>query len=281
MKIKSKKFLAAAVCAAVCLTTACGNSGSVNFSGSMQSTPVSSTPKSSAPAQSTPESSTPESSAPASSTPASSTPESSAPVQSTPESSAPASSAPAASTPVSENQFVHGAWNGNTYTSEFFGVTITLPSDWGVSAESALASANGIADMSAENLNKRLEESGMIYEMMATTSAGRPNINMTIENLAKSNGGKTVTPEAYVDAVLTHLPDTYKAMGAENSSAEKTQLEISGKKLYCAKGHLTVNGIEMYQYQVPFVNNLFVGCLTITVTSDEELQTVISGITLQ
>lgn len=55
--------------------------------------------------------------------------------------------------------FMRGKWNGDVFTSDFFGITITLDAACTKDSDAALALQNGLADMSDETFNGAVENS--------------------------------------------------------------------------------------------------------------------------
>lgn len=249
-----KKIISLVLCAAVCLATGCGSKTNTPAS-STASTPVSSV------------TSTPASSA--ASTPASSvasTPASSA--ASTPVSSA--VSTPAVSVPAVENgKFARGKWNGNVFTSDFFGFKITFDSDWIQETDERLAARNSFADMTDASVNNAVEQSNenvMIYEVFAQ----KPDTDSLIVVGSLGLGynrynGKTM--EEYLAANANGL----KASPSFKDTRIST-VDIAGKKRDCIYTTFVNGTTEVKEIMVVYKNGDYFAIITIGALSADELQ---------
>ncbi len=245
-----KKILAALICAAVMLTTACGKS-----EGTSQPTNSSSKQSSSAVSDSLPEeSSNNESSAPESET----------------------SSAPESSTPDTNGKFAHGKQDGNVYSSEFLGFKAEFANGWTLMTEDVLAQYNGIDDMSDENVNKSLDTNALAYEMMAAKDEVT-NVNIVIENLNLTNGGKSISAEDYIDAVLVTFEAQFTAAGAKDVEVKKSTVGFLGSETVCIKTKLTVEGVPKAQCVIPMSKGAYIANITFTGNDEDEVLTIVNS----
>ena len=168
--------------------------------------------------------------------------------------------------------FAHGEQDGNTYTSEFFGIKAELPEGWTLQSEEELAQTNGISDMSDENADKALNKSGVLYEMFALTETSA-NVNIAVENLNITNGGKTLSAEEYIDLSIGNLEKQYKAAGIAEVTVEKSTVDFLGSEKPCISVKLENEGQELFQKMVPLTNGIYIGAVTFTGPSEEEIST--------
>lgn len=248
-----KKILAVLVCAAVMLTTACGKS-EVNSNPTGGSSNESSSKL--------PDSST-----------ASSDDGSSSDSSSSSESEV-SSPAPESSTPEADSKFAHGKQDGNTYTSKFLGIKAEFADGWTLMTEDVLAQYNGIDDMSDENVNKVLDTNAMSYELMAAKDTVT-NVNIVIENLNLTNGGKSISAEDYIDAVLPNLEAQFKA-AAENVEVKKSTASFLGSEVACINTKLTVEGVDKAQCVIPISKGAYIANITFTGVSEAEVTSVMN-----
>lgn len=242
-----KKLLTILVCAAVLMTTACDKSG-------ISSTPTGSSNESSSTSSnsSSSESSTSSSESSSSSENSSTTPDGD-----------------------TKGEFTHGKQDGNSYTSAFLGIKADFADDWTMITDDILAQNNGITDMSDENANKALNTNAILYELIAGTE-NNTNVNIVIENLNITNSGKSLTAEEYIDLAFVNIEAQFKAAGFENIEAEKSTVSFLGGDAACISTKLSSQGQEMLQKMIPLSNGAYMGIVTFTGASEDEINSAMS-----
>lgn len=89
-----------------------------------------------------------------------------------------------------------------------------------------LAQTNFISDTSDENAQKALNKNAVLYEMVAAAETAS-NVNIVIENLNITNGGKPLTAEEYIDMVIGNLESQFKeALVAVDVETEKSAADF-------------------------------------------------------
>lgn len=249
------KIFAIIACAALLMTTACSKSG-ITSSPSDSSAPSDSSPGNSA--------STP------SSTGSTTDPTSENGTPSAPEISAPESSDGS----DTASGFVHGKQGEKTYISAFLGLKAEFADGWTMQTEEVLAAANGIADMSDENANSALDKNAILYELIAALDDTH-NVNIVIENLNLTNGGKSLTAEEYIDLAIGGVESQFKAQGITEVSAEKSTASFLGSEAACMNTRLANEGRVLYQKMFPVSRGGYMGIVTFTSSSEEELNAAI------
>lgn len=257
-----KKILTILVCASVMLTTACDKSGISSAStggGSNESSSTST--KSSSSESSTTSSESSSTSSESSSSESSTTTESES-------SSAPAES----STPEvgTDSGFVHGKQDGNTYTSAFLGIKAEFADGWTIVTDDVLAQTNGIADMSDENANEALDTNAILYELMASTEA-IANVNIVVENLNITNGGKSLTGEEYIDLAIGNIEAAFLIAGIENVETEKSTINFLGSESACISTKLSNQELEMIQKMIPISKGAYMVMVTFSGANEDEI----------
>lgn len=253
-----KRILTALMCAAVMLTTACDKSetGSTPSGSSLESSTTESAPESST-TESAPESSTTES-APESST-----------TESTPENST-TESAP------ESGGFVHGVISEDSYASEFLGIKAEFAEGWELQNDVELAFNNGIDDVSPENIEKALTENEVFFELRAR-SDGTMNVQITVEDINVTNGGKIIDAEEFVDIVLESSEETeamYKDLGYEKVEIGKSSTTFLGSELPCVSTSVAKEDMTLRQMLVPLCKGRYIAAIIFSGADEDEIQTV-------
>ena len=126
-------------------------------------------------------------------------------------------------------EFARGSWEGNVYTNDSLGLTITVPENWTVASDEELAEITGVVieNTANEDLSAEFLKAQNMYEMMAQDNEAGTNIIVMAENLAVSVGGTSYDEKAYSDVVINNLPE-------ENgyTFAEGETLTIGGRDYY-------------------------------------------------
>lgn len=279
-----KKVLVLALCAAVSLAAGCAKkdpTGIPGTSGTVSTPSASSTvstPDTSS-TVSTPDTSSTVSTPDTSSTV--STPETSSTV-STPESSPAESTSDAAtsesapetsdgnSTPdAGNNEVARGKWNGNVFTSDFFGFTVTLDQDCEIMTDEDLALMNGFTEMTDENFVNAVKNSNAnmaIYDMYATyRDIG--NIALAYNKYA----GMSLDNYVQANANGLNLVDSFKDTKTDTVS-------VGGKKHPCIHTTLTNGTAEVKELMVMYNNGDYFAILTFVAFTDQELNDMVNTV---
>ena len=118
------------------------------------------------------------------------------------------------STALERRGVTRGVWNGNTWTSDYLGLTLTLPSGWVHATDEEIADVLGLgADLIAATQGVEIDTSvmesiGVLYDLMASSPNGA-SIQVGMERLVFPNSRMTA-PE-YIEASASELV----AMGME------------------------------------------------------------------
>ena len=148
-------------------------------------------------------------------------------------------------------EITRGVINGNSYTSEYSGISFTKPDAWTYSSDEELAA---LVSVSADQLNttnfaKSVAEMGTVYDMMATDPATGSNVMVLYENMKITNAGNALSAKEYLDVLKTQLP-TQSGMDY-NFMAEET-VDLNGKEYL--KGTVTLTGDTSIISQVYYMS---------------------------
>ncbi len=181
--------------------------------------------------------------------------------------------------PENNNQkaaFQHGKNTDSGYKSSFFNIEIEYGDDWTYYDDDYLASQNGADDMSDESINEVLDKNAVIYEMMASLPSNS-NINIVVENLNITNGGKSLTGEEYLNLAFPNLKSTIVS-SYEDASAEISTTTICGKEMPCVKVEISSDGLTANEVLVAVPGGNYMATVTITFIGEEDFNTIASAI---
>lgn len=173
------------------------------------------------------------------------------------------------------SQFKHGTVTDTSYSSSFLGIEADFSDGWEIYGDDELADLNKISDMSDENINKILDSTAVAYELMAGIESGS-NVNIVIENLNLTNGGKTTDPENYIDMALPNLKSGLEGV-YDSVTVNKDKVNICGKDMTCIKAEISGNGITASELQIPVINGTYAAIITFTALTDDDMNTLMSA----
>jgi len=123
----------------------------------------------------------------------------------------------------SENQsiskvFTRGTWSGDTYTSDFFDVQITLPEGWARATDEEIANTFGtvLSEMSSDTDYSKVY---MIYDMAIANVSSGINLVFMMENMTMYLGGTSITEDGYLQITASKLEQQGFTIG-DTSDAE-------------------------------------------------------------
>lgn len=170
-------------------------------------------------------------------------------------------------------KYVHGKVEEHSYSSDFLGLYPELGEGWTVYTDDQLAKQNSISDMSEENVNKALDKTGALYEIMASQE-NNENFNIVIENLNVTNNGKFVSAEEYIELSLPTLKTSLKS-GYDEYSAEIDKVTFMGKETACIKADVTKGDLHAYLIIVTVIKENYAALITFTAFSAEGAESMV------
>ena len=175
-----------------------------------------------------------------------------------------------------EGGFAHGKQDENTYISEFLGLKVEFDDGWTMQTDEVLAQTNFISDMSDENAQKALNKNAVLYEMVAAAETAS-NVNIVIENLNITNGGKPLTAEEYINMVIGNLESQFKeTLVAVDVETEKSAADFLGSEAACINIKVTTGEQVLYQKMIPLSRGAYMGVISFSGASGEEISSAMS-----
>lgn len=170
------------------------------------------------------------------------------------------------------DEFELGLTEGNTYTSEFLGVSCTVPDSWAYYSPDQLKEMNSaVYDTMGDNpLKEALAKADIIYDMYVMDSSSGQNINIAIENMEVSYG--TILDESsYLDMSIEMLKSGLESTGVTDITTERNTVEMAGEKREGLMITSNLQGNVMYQQIVPIRKGNHMACITFTCFNNNTL----------
>lgn len=158
--------------------------------------------------------------------------------------------------PKKENktEYEAGTINGQTYTSDFAGITMQIPDSWKFKSESDLES---------------LEDEVTTWDVWAESTSGS-SLALCVETLKIS----TITPEKYISILEGMVKEQYAAQGLTVDEIKTTETTvIAGETYNIFELTLKSNGIDMTQrYYIRKIGKYMISILGTTIDGITETQ---------
>lgn len=167
------------------------------------------------------------------------------------------------STPSANEKFARGKWNGDVFTSDFFGIKITLDSSCVKGSDEELALINGIPDMSDANFNSAVEKSGLnngVYEMYVEYR-GSGSLSLAY------NRYEGVALDEYVQLNANGL-----RMSEDFQDVVIDKIEIGGESHPCVYATFVLDDVKYNELMVMYQKGDYFAILTIGAQTDYDFQ---------
>ena len=174
-----------------------------------------------------------------------------------------------AGTSAENAKFTRGRWNENVYTSDRFGFTITLDGGCVKESDEQMAFINGIPDMSDENFNRAVENSGpnsAIYDIIVDYRGGDTLFlaynkyeGATLDKYVTENANGLRQSENFQDVVI----DT---------------VEIAGKSHPCVYSKLVLGGVIRKEIMVMYKSGNYFATVSIGAETEHNFQNMLNNL---
>lgn len=166
-----------------------------------------------------------------------------------------------------EKAFGHGTVEGQTYTSEFLGLTCTAPESFRYMTDSEIAEMNSVTTDEkttlADALHQRLEDGGQVQDMYLITEDGLYRIGITVDK--ETAKGAAVDMEAFITNGIAQAKSAYAAIdGMEDVTSEAQTTAFLGGEYESILTTATYNGFPTRSLQVCIPLDSYVCVVTFT-----------------
>ena len=170
-------------------------------------------------------------------------------------------------------EFVHSTHDSNgKFTCELLGVGADFSTDeWTFYTDAEIASANGASSASSEDLQKILNDTAVLQDMMVTMESGT-NVNLVYEDTNQTLA-RFVDESGYIDVTITELED---GMGdvLDNIKSSKSNVTFAGQSRPVLDVTGETYGITIYQRIIPIKNGNYMGLFTISAFGQDEIDDI-------
>ena len=135
---------------------------------------------------------------------------------------------------IGSKKFERGVVEGQTYTSQFLGLTCTAPAEYTYLNDQEIAQLNNLAAdaVDSEELVKQMRESlengNQVQDMYLMTADGLQTINVML--IKVSAKGATVDMAAFADMGKDQVMSGYQSMGMTDMEASRETVTFMGQQ---------------------------------------------------
>ena len=176
----------------------------------------------------------------------------------------------------SDVQDVFGTQEGSRYENPVMGLGCTLDGWKYHSQEEILARYNLLKESSTEDVAEILENNTSVMVMSAQSPDELQNVNCVVDSAAALYV-KVYGEESYFQALKDTYAEIAPGQGWSNFTAEIVQRDIGGKTVSGLKCQYVINGIQIYQLQLAYLNGEYMDICTISCYFTDECDSILKN----
>lgn len=164
--------------------------------------------------------------------------------------------------------FSHSVISDNKFESSLLGIGAELDGIWRFANNDELATANGLDEISDKSLEEALETKTFICDMMAEKKfeGGADSITLTFPNMSSSSSSN-MTEREYAEATM---------IGIENATAVIETVRLGDEEHVSIRLVGKNSGTDYYQRMIFVSKNGYLGMITLTCVSEDDIYDIIS-----
>lgn len=176
-----------------------------------------------------------------------------------------------------EPQFSMGKSTLNSYSSDFIGLTVTLPDDWKFYSDEEILAINNITkDYYEEDALALLEQATLIYDMYATNESNGSSITIILEKLNALQIA-TLNYKATIEAQFDTLRDTLGNMGYSDIEISYKKIAVDGEEIDGFELSANIYGIEYNSTTIMFRRGNYLVNISVNSFVDGEIEALLGG----
>lgn len=160
-----------------------------------------------------------------------------------------------------------GSISGSTYSNPLLGVTYERDEEWSFFSNYRMAKTNGVSEdaIGPASLTEAIKETGIYYDLVATSDDGRDRISVVFEHTPYLYG-ETLTAESYAALMLEKTSQRLSGIDASTVSAKTGTTWLCGAERPCMWYVFLQDGVTYYQTQIYWQQDAFMAIFTGTST---------------
>lgn len=164
--------------------------------------------------------------------------------------------------------FSHSIISDNKFESRLLGIGAEFDASWRFANNDELATANGLDEISDKSLEEALETKTFICDMMAEKKfeGGADSVTLTFPNMSSSGFGN-MTEREYAEATM---------VGIENATAVVETVKLGSEEHASIRLIGKSSGTDYYQRMIFVSKNGYLGMITLTCVSEDDIYDIIS-----
>ena len=169
---------------------------------------------------------------------------------------------------IGSKKFERGVVEGQTYTSQFLGLTCTAPAEYTYLSDEEIAQRNHLAaeavddEELAKQMRESLENGNQVQDMYLMTADGLQTVNVMLVKVSAK--GAAVDMAAFADMGKDQVMSAYQSMGMTNVEASRETVTFMGQQYEGICTSATYTDVPVTTVQVCMQVDNYVCVITFT-----------------
>lgn len=174
-----------------------------------------------------------------------------------------------------EVDFETGTVNGQTYTNDLLGLTLTLDEGWRFLNRDEIDQMMGLTTslVSDEEIAKSLEEGGAYMDMYAMHEESGATVNINMQKVGLS--ALLLKEDTVLEEAESSVIAALESMGLSNIVYNIGTMNFAGKEHACADISGEISGATLYEKQVCIFEGTYVASITATSVYENNTDTIL------
>lgn len=171
--------------------------------------------------------------------------------------------APGNQQPDNTPEFSLGKTSGGTYTNDFLGLTFNLPIGWTFYTDEQILAANNLAfSYTDEQIQERLKNAPIIYDMFATDPTTNSSVNVNMEKLTALQVIGLDIKKSF-ESQFSTITTTLENMGCTDIIIQQQKVTVDNVEYDGIVLTAKINNIPLYQAAFAFKRGNYLACVTV------------------
>lgn len=180
--------------------------------------------------------------------------------------------------PDNHVKFTFGKVNGNTYYSDFLGLTMKVPDGWRYYSEEEILQINEFAlDCTDEDFAEKIENSAILYDMMATNLYDGASVNVLLEKVSAVQIS-LINLQSIIESQFDVLKSTMENMGYSDVDVSYQKLIVDGKEFNGLCVSAKLYGLDFKTKSIIFINGNYLVNISASAFGADGADTILSWI---
>lgn len=174
-----------------------------------------------------------------------------------------------------EVDFETGTVNGQTYTNDLLGISLTLDDGWRFLNRDEINEVLGVTSslVSDEEIAKSLENGNSYMDMYAMQETTGATLNINVQKVGLS--AFLLKEDTVLKESESSVVSALESMGLSNIAYNPGTMNFAGKEHACADISGEISGVTLYEKQVCIIKGSYVASITVSTVNENGTDTIL------